>query len=753
MYKAVARVCELLSKARPLVRLPIIPASLAALLLVLSGALLLFGFFEQSNHVRKQQSSLDIASTVDRLSTVVNAESTEWVQSDKLAQLVASADVQVARLAELSDGSYTFNNPHDSVREVGADWTLVREALLALNNAGRDQNNKAAPDLVLESPVKTESLKVASAPARKKLVQPEITELAQAFKTIQTSVTEGTRDQLLLDLVNVAASDWQPVLSGQVESVETTVAQQKKHAETLLRLSGAGTDNSLFGYYTANSIVDYAQRVKAISLAADVALPESVPLESDPPESDPSASDPSESTPSEPAPLMEAPVEDSGSLNTAFISEALASLEQSIAKLVSTTAGESVVRNSVNWFALAGLVASLLLLLSAITKMAKAAGVLKAYPDESSSSPHLEKLGAMSMRDADELIEDINKVADGDLRHSVRVQGRGHAKAIAESVNRSGAVIRELVEMARTVAMRLKGLVQTQEQHSRVLAELDIRRQAETADLSEGFGARSVLLEKQQELLSGSDNLINEMNRCSESAANGTNQVSASLATVSAQVEIGIERLQRLVTTSRSVTEATAQLKQLAEKTRLQALNISLKIPQVSQALTEAVTPDTEGAYSEFDTYSDSVADDPTGLFDDIHQLTGKLVQISNEADTLIDALQKDIEVTTLALKQSNEEMNASAHHTHAASLLGKELAGYTEQLCNIIDQAEKNIEMQKSELSKTGGQLVRLDKTGNDYSELTLAFTQDFDELQQLSSELADSVSRFKVRGEAPLE
>ena len=494
MYKAVARVCELLSKARPLVRLPIIPASLAALLLVLSGALLLFGFFEQSNHVRKQQSSLDIASTVDRLSTVVNAESTEWVQSDKLAQLVASADVQVARLAELSDGSYTFNNPHDSVREVGADWTLVREALLALNNAGRDQNNKAAPDLVLESPVKTESLKVASAPARKKLVQPEITELAQAFKTIQTSVTEGTRDQLLLDLVNVAASDWQPVLSGQVESVETTVAQQKKHAETLLRLSGAGTDNSLFGYYTANSIVDYAQRVKAISLAADVALPESVPLESDPPESDPSAS-----TPSEPEPVMEALVEDSGSLNTAFISEALASLEQSIAKLVSTTAGESVVRNSVNWFALAGLVASLLLLLSAITKMAKAAGVLKAYPDESSSSPHLEKLGAMSMRDADELIEDINKVADGDLRHSVRVQGRGHAKAIAESVNRSGAVIRELVEMARTVAMRLKGLVQTQEQHSRVLAELDIRRQAETADLSEGFGARSVLLEKQQE--------------------------------------------------------------------------------------------------------------------------------------------------------------------------------------------------------------------------------------------------------------
>ena len=65
--------------------------------------------------------------------------------------------------------------------------------------------------------------------------------------------------------------------------------------------------------------------------------------------------------------------------------------------------------------------------------------------------------GAMSVRDADQLIEDIDAIAGGDLRHLVRVPHHDHGKAIAESVNRTAAVIEKLVGMTRGVASRIDG--------------------------------------------------------------------------------------------------------------------------------------------------------------------------------------------------------------------------------------------------------------------------------------------------------
>jgi len=351
--------------------------------------------------------------------------------------------------------------------------------------------------------------------------------------------------------------------------------------------------------------------------------------------------------------------------------------------------------------------------------------------------------GAMSVRDADQLIQDIDAVASGDLRHSVRVPRHGHAKAIAESANRTAAVIQNLVGMTRGVASRIDGVVQQHDKLGQALAEQDIRRQSETAELSDSISVRSALLDKQQLVLTASNELIKEIETRSESAVNGVNEVSTSLARVSAQVDVSNGRMNRLLQTAGEVTESTSKLKLLAEQARLQALNVSLKIPEQTQRQTFEL--ENEVAHNDPDDRGNA-----SGMFEDIHQLTGKLVQISGDTAALITVLQNDIEETVKSLKVSSGEINESARHTHTSTLVGKELGRYCDQLQLSVNDALSNIETQKSELSQTAKRIVRLDKTGNDTSELTLVLTQDVVELQAMASKLHESVAGFQMDGSA---
>jgi len=746
-----------LSAAKAPIKLPFLPLSLAALLLALSTFTLLYTYFDKTTASDRQQGSVELSDTVNQLSEVIANENRatdngatgngEWIQSDQLAKLVASTDAQVDDLVGVNEGisaALSSAENREGVREVSADWALLREGLVAfnqsMNNSNRQTGQQVKPepvDSALVEPVTT----VPDATVKKTSVSipasilASMTGLATDFEAIRQRVIESTRAQPLIDLVNNTSNTWARVSSTNNDGLPGIIEQQKANADELLQLARVGTDESLFGYYTSNQINDYVQRLGNIQLPdSTIAAPAAA------------AATP-EIPPEIPPEILGETVQSSAPLSTAFVTEALNSLNDSIASLVDTNTRENDGSNLVAWLGLAGLATSLVLLLSSITDMKNVADILKMRPEQVTNAPReVVNRGAISLREADQLINDINAVASGNAAHKIRVPERGHARVLAESASRASGVIRNLVNVSHRVAGQLNGMVQKQDQHDRTLADYDIRRQTTIAELSDSIGERSALLGKQQALLVNSTDLIKEIDNRSATAVNGVNQVSASLATVSAQVEVSSERMQRLLQTAGSVTQATARLNQLTEQTRLQALNISLKMPE---AINESAT---ESAYSYSDQHTESDNDDVTGLFNDIHQLTGKLVQVSNETDTLIGSLQKDIETTASALKSSSAEINESAHHTLSTTLVGKELASYSDQLQELINQLSYQLEAQEGELSQTAERIVRLDRFGNEYSELSLALTQDLAGLQAMSATLEESV-RGQPRGEVPLE
>ncbi len=767
-----------LAQARSM-RLPLILALTGSLLLLFGTGLLLLNQQGQSSNSARQQIARDVSETVDQLSVVVapknvvaqtiqkSDSNNGWAQSDELARLIAAGDVQVKELVE-SYGVFNFLSlapDAADASEVNADWKMLREGLLSFNRSMQT----AAQEVSQAETQQPESVAVPDAASSSVTEVPQsVQALASDFEQIRARIAEGTRAQSLIDLVNNSSGVWQQINNSNGIGLQALVSQQQIYADELLRLSMVGTDSSLFGYYTSNQIFQFVQRVKNIQLPVPALV--------------------DDSSVAKPEVVREKITTAPMVASNAFVTEALLQLQNSVAKFLGLASNTAKRRNSINWMALAALATALLFLFTSLwqiiravkgtrsqvideklavaeknvpnasvtspvsgtgSRLAKEAIAGQPQPGPTAVRPTVEhpadepsRLSAMSVSDADQLIQDIDAIASGDLRYAVNVPGRGHGKLIAESANRTAAVLQNFVGMTRGVASRIDGVVEKHSRLDQALAENDIRRQSETAELSDSISGRSTLLDKQQLVLNAGKDLINEIEARSESAGNGVNEVSSSLARVSAQVEVSSGRMQRLLKTAGEVTESTQSLKNFAEQARLQALNVSLKMPEQNQQ--QIFEQEANGGYSNSDEHGLTA-----GLFEDIHQLTGKLVQLSSDTAALVTVLQSDIEETARSLKLSTEEINESARHTHTSSLIGKELDSYCIQLQRSIEDALANIESQKTELTQTARHIVRLDKTGNNTSELTLVLTQDVAELQTMASRLQESVAGFKMDGD----
>ena len=148
---------------------------------------------------------------------------------------------------------------------------------------------------------------------------------------IRARVTEGTREQALIDVVNNSSLVWTQITNSEGVDLQDLVAVQQAYADELLQLSGAGTDSSLYGYRTSDLILRFVQRVKDIQLPPLSPRSDQSLIQSSGQSSENSESIVRESIVREPISVAPAVV------SSAFVSEALLQLQSSIEKFMDTT--------------------------------------------------------------------------------------------------------------------------------------------------------------------------------------------------------------------------------------------------------------------------------------------------------------------------------------------------------------------------------------------------------------------------------
>jgi len=341
-----------------------------------------------------------------------------------------------------------------------------------------------------------------------------------------------------------------------------------------------------------------------------------------------------------------------------------------------------------------------------------------------------------SEAEAQRVVKNIEAVAAGDLRQPIAMPRGDNNAAIVNAVNQTSSVMQNLVRMTRGVADRITELVRHNETLSQKLAQSDVERQRNAADVSEHVGVSSQALNDQAAALQEIQTLALRIANNSAAPVNESNAAEETLATLGAQVDVSIERIQRLQRTTNQVNELTNGLKSAAENTRLQALNLSLQTPELSFDLADASA-------------SDRAAHDSSDAIDEMHTLTGQLVQRATEASKLLAHLSNDLVATSESFKLSRQDISNTAERSRQSSKGDRNLSGDAETLSQTIESLRTSVQTQKQNLAATASLLVALDKTSNQRSSSIESLTQEVGDLQDMAAKLRQSVADFKLQGE----
>ncbi len=725
--------------------------SLSILALILSLALLLVLAGQQNSSGQLRQAASEYSITLDQLGVLVASDGSQWAQGDRLASLVALADVQSQSLGASNSFTRWFPAPRlgAAKQETDAKWATLREQLMSLNKASNlantepgDKPENSTPEI--QTPDDSQE-PVATTEVVSVEVVGDIQSLSESFEEIKLRVLEGTRGIEIRELVNQSSELWGSTsgLPRTSQGLIEAIAQQKSNALELLQLSGVNAQAPLFGYSTKNLILDYTGAVAALDV---VTTTNRIPIP-----------DPVVDTVDDLKSETDTPVKVQDELpELSLVTQTLGQLMRSLDGFISAVEEYTLKANRTVWIAVAGFFTSLLLAAIAAWRVLKNSRLSAAKPPSVSLQPDSLQSGPSyskplqiepgqyappqsgetehSRKEQQTLLSDINAVSEGDLRYPVRAPSHKHSAAVADSVNRTSTVMSNLVGMTRGVAEKIADMVARHDTLSRRIGEKDINRQSQTAELSEGVSRRSGMLGEQQKLLVSAASMTAELDACEASAQAAVNSASASLATVSAQVDVSVEKLQRLLGSTGKLNDIGRKLRKLAEQTQLQALNASLKMTETEGAIPESTQHGSED-------------------LDRVHQLAGSLTEVSVNAEAMVGVLQKEIADAVHSLKEGRSGFDNSARQSQTASHGARDISTATDAIKKTIQQALDNIEEQKRELSISAEQIVALDKTGNEYSYLTMTLSQDIAELQAMARKLDDSVAGFKLREDAGLE
>lgn len=724
------------------------PKWLASVCLAASLAALLFSLFLlisilnwQSQSATRVQLSGDYSETLTNLERLLQANAS----SDQLAKVVALGDVQTSKLHGSGLSWFKSSAMQKATKELDIDWLTLRTELLKLNASVASVPVAKVETVTRELPENAQSVSTD-------LVQ----QLASDYDTLFLRLFEGTQSSSVRQLATDISAMWSRAAAQSYKTVDQAELQlHTQRAQELIDITRVNTDQSLFGYQISNQINAYANRLGTAMLDTPVPIP-----------------------PPTPTVIQNTPV------RTTDNTVALYAFDQANQSL-------QVYRNELSLAPQRmkrALLLTTLLFVGALGVLAMAGWNLlrrsethssKSMQDEQENAreyrvtPHFsdpvsEPVADMPERrrdvqkessidsnpessldsnfesnrgsqqqtrvaeEAKRVIKNIEAVAAGDLRQPISIPQDKNNAAIVNAVNQTSSVMQNLVRMTRGVADRITGLVRHNEILSQKLAQSDVERQRNAAEVSEHVGVSSQALNDQTAALSEIQTLATRIANSSAAPVNDLNAAEETLATLGAQVDVSIERIQRLQRTTNQVNELTVGLKSAAENTRLQALNLSLQTSEVS-----------------FDSAEDAAAHESSDAIDEMHMLTGQLVQRATEASKLLSHLSNDLVATSESFKLSRQDISNTAERSRQSSKGDRDLSGDAETLSQTIESLRASVQTQKDNLAATATLLVALDKTSNQRSDSIELLTQEVGDLQDMAAKLRQSVADFKLQGE----
>ncbi len=323
------------------------------------------------------------------------------------------------------------------------------------------------------------------------------------------------------------------------------------------------------------------------------------------------------------------------------------------------------------------------------------------------------------------LLDEISLLAKGDLNTRATVN-EGITGSIADSVNYAVTELRRLVGTMTTSAERVQVAVQETGTTARQLANASVVQSREISRSSAYTQAMADTMQQLSARASEANAIATRSLELSTLARTAVEQTEGRVQSVKLKTAEANRVMNRLGDSSSQISRSVKLIDQVAEKTRLLAMNTAIRARS-------------SGA-------SGALASDLAEVSEQVQGLANRLGQSAGEIDTLVSVVQQDVAVTLENMSSIDSEVDSVTGQAEEAAKSLQQIEAVSQRLGQIVSSIDQRTHRQKQVITKLSSNMgIINDVTRHSAHGLQLS-ASSLEDLRLMASELKDSVAEFSL-------
>lgn len=321
------------------------------------------------------------------------------------------------------------------------------------------------------------------------------------------------------------------------------------------------------------------------------------------------------------------------------------------------------------------------------------------------------------------LMEGGDRLANGDLRHVIKVDSRDEVSDIADCFNRMAESFRSVVGTLRQSADSVLNTAHTLSEATRVVADRSAQQSELTRNTADSAEEMAQSIDQVSTNAGEVDTMARDSHQQSDNGNKGLTRLLEELTVVGSAVEQIGTTVNEFVSTTMAIYNMTGQVREIANQTNLLALNAAIEAARAGeQGRGFAV------------------------VADEVRKLAEKSALSANEIDRLTQALSSRSGSVTEAIQRGHDALAASEGLMTTVAAQLSAASGSAARTSEGVDLISGAVQSQTDAIRRINEFVTRIADMASQNEQAVAQAATEAACLEGLSTDLRSAIGRFQV-------
>jgi len=320
------------------------------------------------------------------------------------------------------------------------------------------------------------------------------------------------------------------------------------------------------------------------------------------------------------------------------------------------------------------------------------------------------------------LLEEVSDVADGNLTIEAEVS-EGFTGAIADAFNFMIAELRDVIKRVQGSTLEVSSIADETKNSAEHLAGSNEHNALQIANASSAIKDMAASIRKISETAAKSSTVGQQSLASANKGTKAVQNTIAGMGRIRDRVQETAKRIKRLGESSQEIGESVHMIDDIAERTSILALNASIQAAMAGEAGRGFAI-----------------------VAEEVERLAARSTDATKHIANLVKAIQNETNEAVVAMEESTKEVVAGSELAKEAGKALNQIERVSNRLAELIQSISSSSKKQAAGSETVANSMIDISKKTQETSIGTKKAADSINKLAEMSNELRDSVSTFKL-------